>query len=180
MLELFKKRISFEDEQKGYKPVPFLAVPLSRHSDLLGATVRSLYQTDDCLFQFSGAKLIENIFPDFGEGVAAQLISLARSGDQSDAQFVLRVLRNYEGQPFLHPICRELIVVHHANRNVMNETTIALISTGVVRGEHGMAEAYVKKAAEIEHWLNDSDKNVRDFAKLHVESLLLTDKRESN
>lgn len=182
VLELFKKRISFKGEQKDYEPVPFdfhaLAGPLSRHPDLVVRTVRSWHKTDDYLFQYRGAKLIENIFPGLGEGVVAELISLVRSGDQSDAHFVLSVLRNYEGQPFLHPICRELVATHHANDKVVNEITIALISTGVVSGEYGMAEAYLKKAAEIEHWLNDSDKNVRDFAKSHIESLLLTEKRE--
>lgn len=41
-----------------------------------------------------------------------------------------------------------------------------------------MAETYAKKASEIEYWLNDSDENVRDFARSHIESLLLTEKRE--
>ena len=73
-------------------------------------------------------------------------------------------------------------MTHHGDEKVMNETAIALISIGVVYGEYGMAEAYAKKAAEIEHWLSDSDENVRDFAKSHIESLLLTEQleRESN
>lgn len=182
VLEMFEKRISYKGEQRDYEPIPFdfhaLTDPLSRSPKLVVSTVRSWYQADDYLFQYRGAKLIGIIFPNLGEVVADELINLARTGDQSDAHFVLSVLRNYEGQPFLHPICRELIVTHHANKEVMNEITIALISTGVVHGEYGMAEAYAKKANEIEYWLNDSDKNVRNFASYHIESLLLSEKRE--
>ena len=182
VLEMFEKRISFKGDQRDYEAIPFgfhaLAEPLSKDPALVLDTVRSWYQIDDYLFQYRGAKLIENIFPNLGEGVAGELMELARSGDPSDAFFVLSILRNYEGQPFLHPICRELIVSHHANKEVMNETTIALISTGVVHGEYGMAEACAKKAAEIEYWLSDSDEKVRSFAKSHIESLLLTEKRE--
>jgi hypothetical protein len=182
VLELFKKRISFKGEQKDYEPIPFdfhaLSAPLSRHPDLVVRTIRSWYKADDYLFQYRGARLLGNIFPGFGEGIATELIRLVRSGDQSDARFVLSVLRNYEGQLFLHPICRELVVCHHDNEEIMNETTIALISTGVVHGEYGMAEAYAKKASEIEYWLNDSDESVRGFAQAHIESLLLTEKRE--
>ena len=182
VLEMFEKRIAFKGDQRDYEAIPFgfhaLTEPLSKDPALVVGTVRSWYQMDDYLFQYRGAKLIENIFPNLGDGVVDELIKLARSGDPSDAFFVLSILRNYEGQPFLHSICRELIVSHHANAAVMNETTIALNSTGVVHGEYGMAEAYAKKANEIEYWLKDSDQHVRDFAKSHIESLLLTEQSE--
>ena len=90
----------------------------------------------------------------------------------------LSILRNYEGQPFLHAVCREIVSKHHANKDVMNEVAIALISTGVVHGEYGMAEAYAKKVAEIEYWLDDGDANVRDFAKSHIEGLKLSEQQE--
>lgn len=182
LLEMFKDRIFVKDEKGDYEAIPFgfqtLEGPLSKLPALVVGSIRSWYKSDNYLFQYRGARLVRNIFPDLGRGLSDELVGIIGSGDQSDALFVLSILRNYEGQSFLHPVCRELVVTHHANKEIMNETMIALISTGMVHGEYGMADAYANKAIEIEYWLNDDDENVRNFTKAYIDNLLRSEKSE--
>jgi len=182
VLEFFRKRIDHEDKSKGYESIPFdlhdLKAPLSNHASLIVRTVRSWYDVNDHLFQFRGAKLVANIYPNFSSELEEQLISLVQSGERSDALFVLDILRNYQGQPFLHLVCREIVSLHFPDKKLMTGVYIVLASTGVVRGEYGMAEAYSRKADEIEYWLDDQDKHVREFAKSHIETLKIDEKLE--
>jgi hypothetical protein len=182
VLELFRKRIERRSAQHDYQAIPFdfhsLMEPLGKHSQLVVDTVRSWYDANDGLFQYRGARLIAIIYPHFDPGLEKELIRLVQTGERSDAHFVLSILRNYEGQPFLHTVCREIVSRHHANKELVNEVAIALILTGVVHGEYGMAEAYAQKVVEIEYWLKDDDSNVRDFAQSHIEDLRLSEQHE--
>jgi hypothetical protein len=44
-------------------------------------------------------------------------------------------------------------------------------STSVVPEESGLAEAYARKAEELEYWLSDDEPMVREFAKQYIEQL---------
>ncbi|PWK50940.1 hypothetical protein [Pleionea mediterranea] len=51
------------------------------------------------------------------------------------------------------------------------------MSTGVVRGEYGIADAYKNKLLDISPWMNDNNANVVKFA--HQYTKLLEDMIES-
>lgn len=140
-------------------------------SKIPGTAVRTVleqYRTDATLFTYRGAVLLKNIFPRFSEEFEAELLQLVRDGGESNLEFVLGVLRNYHGEPFVHHLCKEIVKAVDIDSSLLNEVAIALKSTGVVSGEFGMAEAYEKKKQEVLDWLSDSNEKVKTFAKRYV------------
>jgi hypothetical protein len=93
------------------------------------------------------------------------------SGGDENYDFVLAVLRNYDGESFINKICKEIIKLLPADSLLRTEVAVAMLSTGVVVGEFGMAEAYERKTDEVTDWLNDPDEKVRDFARSYMAQL---------
>jgi hypothetical protein len=182
VIEFFGSRIKRDGVTAGYDAIPFdlhnLKEPLSKHPDVLVDTVRGWAQHDDSMFRFHGGRLVSIVFPNFSDGLKSALLPLAKSGNKSDAEFVIGILRNYHGETFLHDICRELVVSNYEDKSLISEVTFVLYSTGVVTGEYGFAEAYARKAQEIKHWLSDENQSVRKFAESYIEMLMVEEARE--
>jgi len=176
VIELFERRIeASEGTSSSIDAIPYsfhsLAEPLSQHPDLIVQKVKSWGGHDSSMFQFRGGRLVAITFPEFGEGLQAALMPLAASGDRVDAKFVVGILRNYHGEEFIHPLCRQLVITHHEDKSLMTDVMISLEKTGVVTGEFGMADAYARKADELKYWLSDDEAPVREFAKQYIEQL---------
>ena len=108
-----------------------------------------------------------------------RLLKLVQTGDIADCEFVLAILRNYEGQPFIHKVSKEIIKQLPPESPFRTEVAIALESTGVVMGEFGLAEAYERKKTEVQGWITDPDINIScllDLALLFLLSSLVLPK----
>lgn len=185
--QYFGSRIQFEinhqddnrDNQpylERYKAIPFQIHSLSNQlleiPDELVRMARDWYTQSSQLFTFKGAKLLANIFSSFPETFQDELISLVKTKNLDDIDFVLSILSNYEGETFLHRICREIIIaLPEDEKSRLNKVEIVLNSTGVVRGEFGFVEAYKSKKKEIAPWLNDKDPVIRVFTKRYIANL---------
>jgi len=134
-------------------------------------SVLEQYRTDATLFAYRGATLLKNIFPEFSEEFEAEMLQLVREGGDSNLKFVLGVLRNYHGEPFVHRLCKEIVKAANSDCSMLNEVAVALESAGVVSGEFGMAEAYERKRQEVLDWLSDPNEKVKAFAKQYVADL---------
>jgi hypothetical protein len=158
-----------------FEPVPFelhkLNEPLSRAPQLAVQTLRQHYRGDYSDFMHGGARLLASIFANFSEEFESELLKLVEQDGEANLQFVLAVLRNYHGQPFIHRLCKAIVKAIAADSPYRTEIAIALESTGVVSGEFGMAQAYERKRQEVLEWLTDPDIRVRDFAKWYIEDL---------
>lgn len=144
---------------------------LSKDPKAVVTEVLDRYSADGSLFEFRGAKLLQAIFPEFSEDFQAELIRLVRDGSEKSLEFVAGVLRVYGGEAFIQPVAKELIKRLPRSSPLISEVEIALMSTGVVSGEYGMAEAYDKKRSEVLDWLQDPDERVRTFAAKYVNEL---------
>jgi hypothetical protein len=178
VLQYFCDRIEIENasnEHESFKAVPFslhkLNEPLAKIPTEAVRMIRSLYDGDLYGFMFRGARLLQSIFPDFPQDFEAELIKLVRAGGEGNWSFVLSVLRNYQGELFIHQTCKELIKALPSDSPLRTEVAIALESTGVVSGEFGMAEAYERKKGEVLGWLDDPNSKVRDFATDYIATL---------
>jgi ppGpp synthetase/RelA/SpoT-type nucleotidyltranferase len=178
VLQFFKARIDHKEKEgaeKHYEPIPYqmyeLHKSLTQHARLIVETIRAWYSPDEDLFTYSGGRLLHNIFPQFTEEYEAELLALVRSGAEDDIDFVLRVLRSYNGGLFLHKICRALIEVLPEGDERTDEIEVILDSTGVVSGEFGMVRAYQCKKEEMQSWLSDGHPKVRAFGEAHLRSL---------
>ena len=178
IIAFFGERQRHEEEIKPdgrYDAIPFefheLHKTLADFPELAVDTVRSWFDGNEALFQYHGANLLKIIFPDFPEPFEAKLLELVRTGERQDIKFVLSVLRNYEGKPFLLGICRQIVATLSKNDELLETVEIVLVSTGVVMGEFGFAEAYERKIEEIKSWLTDESEKVRKFSADYVTSL---------
>jgi hypothetical protein len=81
------------------------------------------------------------------------------------------VLRNYHGEAFVRRLSKEVVQRIDEGDPLLTSVTIALLSTGVVSGEFGMAEAYARKREELLDWLEDPDSKVKHFAEGYVADL---------
>jgi hypothetical protein len=133
----------------GYQPIPFdmreLAQPLGREPKLAVQSVRSWYSNGDRIFAYSGGRLLHNVFSTFTEGFEAELLALVRSGNGADINFVLSVLRSYQGGSFLHAVSRELVEALPQSDDRLAEIEVILESTRTVAGEIGLDQAYQAK-----------------------------------
>jgi len=178
IINFFGERISLESEKRidgRYDAIPFsfhkLQNALAEHPALAVDTVRTWFDDDDALFEFRGARLLRNIFPNFSDAFEERLLLLVETGNREDMAFVLSILRNYEGEAFLHRVCREIVARLPKDDELLTRVYIALQATGVVTGEFGFVEAYKRRIDEIRPWLSDETASVRAFAADYVESL---------
>lgn len=152
-----------------YEAVPYgmqelLRTPLAKDARLAVDIVRSWYSPDDHLFTYTGGRLLHDVFPQLTDEFETELLRLVRSSRPGDVDFVLSILRSYEGGQHLHGICKELIDVLPERDKRVNQVIIILDSTGTLSGQFGMVEAYENKNQEIQDWLSDPRPKVRSFA----------------
>ena len=175
------ERIAIEAQPPSNGARDFDAIPFEFHklhellSKIPGTAVRSVleqYRADATLFTYRGGTLLKIIFPRFSEEFEAELLQLVREGGDSNLEFVLGVLRNYHGEPFVHRLCKEIVKAVDSDSRLLNEVAVALETTGVVSGEFGMAEAYERKRQEVLDWLSDPSERVKAFAKRYIADLV--------
>ncbi len=177
VIDFFGRRIAKElGEEKEYDAVPFdfyeLSKPLSHNPEKSLDIVKHWYKGQDYgSFLYRGARLLKITFPTFPAEFSDALIKLLRTGNENDLFVVMAVLRNYDGQQFLHPVCKELVKALPLDSDRLSEVEVILYSTGVVSGELGFAEAYRERKAALESWLGDENEKVRAFAKRSINDL---------
>lgn len=178
VIQFFCNRISKEKDEEDkdrYDAIPFsfhkLSEPLSQHPVQAIDAVLDKYDGDYGLFIYRGAHLLKNIFPNFPPEFQQKLLEVVHSREEKDLLFVMAILRNYEGNPVIHNVCKELVKILPYGSDLTDELTLILQSTGVVSGEYGFVEAYKKKIENIQPWLQDDSPKVKGFAQNYIVSL---------
>lgn len=178
VIQFFIDRLSCEkkiNDLTEYEAIPYkipeLSKPLSNSPQLIISTIKEKYDRDQSLFIYQGAKLIKNIFPTLEGDSQDLLIDIANSRDENDILFVLSILRNYDGNSVIHPVCKEVVKILADNERLRKEMLIILSNTGVVSGEYGFVKAYEEKIADIQPWLEDKSSEVKAFAGEYIEYL---------
>lgn len=179
VLKFLCQRLSAEEEgkkkHKTYDAIPFtlhkLHKPLAAIPKEAVRIVRELYDGDFGMFVFRGAHLLKTIFPEFSPDFENELLNFVEEGGDENLEFVLAVLRNYEGQTFIHNVCKAIVKKVPTDSQFRSEVSVALQNTGVVSGTYGFAEAYERKKVEMQDWLNEPSDKIREFAAWYVEGL---------
>ncbi len=163
------------ENERIFDAIPFefnkLHELLSKIPEVVVRSVLEQYRADSAIFGYRSAKLLKSIFSDFSEEFEASLLQLVLEGGNSNLEFVLGVLRNYHGEPFLHRLCKEIVKKADTDSSLLSDVVIALESTGVVSGEFGMADAYERKRLEVLDWLSDPNEKIKIFARRYVAEL---------
>ena len=178
VIQFFCNRLSKEkvkEDEGRYDAIPFsfhkLSEPLSQYPAQVIDAVLDIYDGNYGLFIYRGALLLKNIFPNFPPEFQEKLLEVVQSKEEKSLLFVMAILRNYDGDPIIHNICKEIVKILPDDRNLVDELSIILESTGVVDGEYGYVEAYEKKIEEIQPWLQDESPKIREFTQNYIANL---------
>lgn len=167
----------FDDEGSRFEAIPYNLNTLDKvlsalPGELLRAVRADFTPNEAGMFPYyGGARLIKAAFPDFNEAVQAELLAFIKTGDQTDIEFVISVVRTFAGDVPILNICKEIIKVVPERSTAWGEVAAAIESTGVVSGEYGILDAYQAKREQIAPWKDDENPRVQIFAVWLTESL---------
>ena len=180
VLQFFCDRLLFSSsrgrsELESYEATPYqlhkLTVPLAKIPSLAIQKLMEVYEKAPDLFVYRGGHFLKAIYPKFSPDFEAELTALIKRGGDARISFALAVLRNYEGELFIHDVCKEILRVTSGDRRFEGGLAIALQNTGVVHGEFGMAQVYEQKKKGVEPWLSDPNEHIRSFAQRFIEDM---------
>jgi hypothetical protein len=175
MVERLDHEIDAKEVNADYEAIPFefykLHESLSDIAVEAVAKVRAQFDRDRELFEYRGARLLSNIFPRSSAEFESALLELIRRGQPLDLEFVLGVLRNYHGEGFVRQLTKEVVRRVDEGDPLLTSVSIALLTTGMVSGEFGMADAYARKREELRDWIEDPDSKVKHFAESYIADL---------
>lgn len=158
-----------------YEAIPYefykLNKSLSKIPEKCLSVIFGNYKTNSYLFQYRGARLIRMIFKNIDKLAEDSFIEFMTPLSDDRISFIVGILRNYEGQLFLHGIFKFIIKNTPILSEFWNELAIALQSTGVVSGEFGFVEAYKRKIEEVVDWLSDPNPKVVRFTEWYISGL---------
>jgi hypothetical protein len=175
MIERLDHEIEAKEVNAEYEAIPFEFYKL--HESLSGIAaeavgrVRAQFDRDRELFEYRGARLLSNIFPKSSAEFELTLLEIVRTGQPFGIEFVIGVLKNYHGEDFVRRLSKEVVRRIDEGDPLLTSVMIALLTTGMVSGEFGMAEAYARKREELLDWLEDPDSKVKHFAEGYVADL---------
>jgi len=158
--------IRYEDLPHG---LYYLRAPLAAAPDEIVAAARMWFDANPAFSQFHGGRLIAELFPALEHPLYPLLYSQLEQGREG-IDFVLSVLRAYEGEEFLHPLLRAIVGFLPADDKLLNIVDIVIASSGVLVGEYGSVEAQEARKALVAEWVADKNQAVRDFAMRFIRS----------
>jgi len=168
-IELIGERFAYERDKSDfrYEDLPYglhyLREPLAAAPAEIVAAARRWFDADPGIAEFRGGRLIAELFPNIEHPLYPLLYSHIEDGRQG-IDFVLSVLRAYEGQEFLHPLLRAIVGVLPADDDLLHIVEIVIGSSGVLTGEYGSVEAQEARKALVAEWTNNENEAVRAFA----------------
>jgi hypothetical protein len=177
VMEFFVRRIEIEKESgvENYRAVPYrlhhLGKSVTHLTDELLESLRAAYDKDKYLFSYRAGRLVASLFPHSSRELGESLRKLIVTRDIPTIEFVISILRAYNGDSFLPPICKSLVDALPEGHELLGTVEIIFDSTGVVSGEFGLVTAYQNKKALLEGWLNDDNPAVVNFAARAIYSL---------
>lgn len=171
-----QKRETDYSSQDRFEAIPF---PLTKLNELLSqapeallAALRVDFDSEDrYMFSYRGVRTVTSAFPAFEKPLEKLLLQYVKTGSDDDIEFVIGILRAYEGSSAILGVCKEIIKAVPEHSRTWNEVASAIESTGVVAGEYGMAEAYNRKLQHLSDWMSDEDERIRSFAGWLTEAL---------
>lgn len=147
----------------------YLRAPLSAAPREIVAAARAWFDANPAFSQFHGGRLIRELYPHLEHPLYPLLYGQLEQGREG-IDFVLSVLRAYEGEKFLHPLLRAIVGFLPGDDELLNIVDIVIDSSGVLVGEYGSVEAQEARKALVAEWEADENQAVRDFAARFIRS----------
>lgn len=175
VIDLIGRRFRYDRETDDfrYEDLPhalhYLLTPLAAAPVEIVAAARRWFDADPSLSQYRGGRLISQLFPNLEHPLYSLLHSQIEDG-RDGIDFVLSVLRAFEGEKFLHPLLRAIVAILPADDELLRIVNIVIDTSGVLVGEYGSVEAQEARKALVAEWETDENEAVRMFAASFVKS----------
>lgn len=175
VIDLIGRRFEHERETGDfrYEDLPYglhyLRKPLAAAAVEIVAAARKWFDADPSFSQFRGGRLIAELFPNLEHPLYPLLYSQIEEGREG-IDFVLSVLRAFEGEKFLHPLLRAIVSFLPADDELLRIVDIVIDTSGVLVGEYGSVEAQEARQVLVAEWETDENEAVRAFAASFVKS----------
>lgn len=175
VIDLIGRRFEHEREtgDSRYEDLPYslyyLRKPLAAAPAGIVAAARKWFDANPSFSQFRGGRLISDLFPNLEHPLYPLLYSQIEESREG-IEFVLSVLRAYEGQKFLHPLLRAIVSFLPPDDELLRIVDIVIDTSGVLVGDYGSVEAQEARRALVAEWEADENQAVRAFAASFVKS----------
>ena len=190
IIDFFYKRILIQKKKKRedhYDAIPYnlhqMNKSLSEKAVITVPEILKWFNKEEDSLYWEGTRLIAAIFPNFNKILEKELIKLIKSKNNKKVEIVFNILLAYEGEDFLHNVCKELIKEYPKNEDYRNKIFTVLSQIGVVSGEYGFVEGFKKKKEEIQSWKKDKNKAIQLFVKEYEDFLdkrILYEKKQAD
>ena len=154
--------------ENDYDAVPYrlrrLSVALADAAVPIVRSTREWYAAQPDFFSYYGGKFTKTVFSDFSEPLEEALRAYIGTDDPQDVRFVLETMRAYSGEPFLHPVAKDVIASLPADDSLVEFAELVLQPTGMTSGEFGFVNRLKQLRAAIALWSDDDREPVKAFA----------------
>ncbi len=170
VINFLQKRVLVQSKKQRddrYDAIPFefteVNVPLGKKAKIVVPEILRWFSKKKRILSWTGGSLLHKIFPSFNDILEKELIKLIKTKSNKNTEVVLDILKHYEGEEFLHNVCKTLIKTYPKNDRYKKEMFRILSQMGIVSGEYGFVEGYRKKKVEIQSWKKDKSKAIKSF-----------------
>lgn len=180
LFELLDQRLTYEaghgkDDEESYEGIPFafhsLREKLAIHPHLLLQLIKKHYKYEWGVYHFGVAGLFRQCFSQFTPDLIKLLFAELEPSNGEHLKILLAIVSSYEGDASIFPLVKKILVTCSFDDELYRRINGALITSGVVHGEFGIANNYKNKLENIKPWLDDNEVNVVKFAHQHIKML---------
>lgn len=178
VIAYFQKRVAIRAKEKEighYDAVPYrmpiIGESLRKHPAVVVDKLLKWFPKRKGLPSWEINYLLRSIFPSFDRELEQALIMLIRSKNKENMETVFSVLHAYEGEQFLHSVCKALIKRYHRNQYYRNKLFGILSWIDFVSGEYGLVEVYKRKKEEVQYWRKDNSRSIHAFVEAYEDYL---------
>ena len=180
VFSLFEKRVAHSqktdnDIEEHYEAIPFslssINKVISKYPEKLILFIKNNYEYQYGVDEYGSASLFKKCISPFQPEMIDLVLEQLNPTEENDLLVLLAIVKCYEGHSSILCLIERLLPSVELNENLAKRINSSLLSTGVVSGEYGFAEAYKRKIADIEPWLENDNTNVVEFAKQYVDLL---------
>jgi hypothetical protein len=180
VFSFFEKRVVLSQEagneiEERYEAIPFslssINKVISEYPEKLISFIKNNYEYKQGVYEHGVASLFKKCISPFQPEMIDLMLEQLDPTKEDNLLVLLAIVTCYEGHSSILCLIKRLLSTVELNENLTQSINSSLLSTGVVSGEYGLAEAYKRKIADIELWLTNDNKNVVEFTKQAVDLL---------
>ena len=177
VLDWFGSRFARSNDEAvtDYSAIPYsfseLREVLKLHPQKILTAVRNWYDAPETKGAWGISRFLSGMYPEFDKILSDHLAIVVDQHDADTLQFLVEVLKGFNGRNELLPLLRQILRSPAAPDNIERSIQSLIEETGVISGEFGPGQAYLGKAEMLEPWLQDDNDRVKRFAKSLIDGL---------